>query len=214
MARSIYITSAEGDTGKSTIALGLVDLLTRTVTRVGVFRPVARSVGSATTCSSSCCPGTGVDLDYEECVGVTYDEVHHDPEAALSRIVARYHEVERKSDVVVIVGTRLHGRRRADRAVVQRPDRRQPRRAGAARGPRLRPQAGRGALDGRGRARRAAGPARRGHRRRGQPVPRRSSCSPCARRSATTCPPGPSRTTSCSWRRPCARSWRPSTAGS
>ncbi|HRA51105.1 MAG TPA: AAA family ATPase, partial [Actinotalea sp.] len=39
MARSIYITSAEGDTGKSTIALGVVDLLTRSVQKVGVFRP-------------------------------------------------------------------------------------------------------------------------------------------------------------------------------
>ena len=43
MARSIYVTSTEGDTGKSTVALGLVDLLTRTVQKVGVFRPIARS---------------------------------------------------------------------------------------------------------------------------------------------------------------------------
>ena len=41
--RNIYITSAEGETGKSTVALGIVDLLTRRVQRVGVFRPVARS---------------------------------------------------------------------------------------------------------------------------------------------------------------------------
>ena len=41
MARSIYITSSEGDTGKSTVALGMVDLLTRTVQRLGVFRPIA-----------------------------------------------------------------------------------------------------------------------------------------------------------------------------
>ena len=43
MARSIYVTSPEGDSGKSMVALGLVDLLARTVQRVGVFRPVARS---------------------------------------------------------------------------------------------------------------------------------------------------------------------------
>src|SRR5665648_335157 len=43
MERSLYITAAEGDTGKSTIALGMVDLLSRTVRRLGVFRPVARS---------------------------------------------------------------------------------------------------------------------------------------------------------------------------
>ena len=43
MARSIYITSAEGNTGKSTIALGVLDTLLHSVERVGVFRPIARS---------------------------------------------------------------------------------------------------------------------------------------------------------------------------
>ena len=80
MARSIYVTSPEGDTGKSMVALGLVDLLARTVQRVGVFRPVARSDGrSATTCSSSCSHHDGVDLTYDECVGVTYEQVHARP---------------------------------------------------------------------------------------------------------------------------------------
>ena len=43
MARSIYITSAEGNTGKSTIALGVLDTLLHSIERVGVFRPIARS---------------------------------------------------------------------------------------------------------------------------------------------------------------------------
>lgn len=105
MARSIYITSAEGDTGKSTVALGVVDLLTRSVTRVGVFRPVARSTVERDYVLDLLLAHDGVDLRYEECVGVTYGEVHADPEAALSRIVSRYHEVERQCDVVVVVGT-------------------------------------------------------------------------------------------------------------
>ncbi|MCL3859951.1 phosphate acetyltransferase [Actinotalea sp. K2] len=105
MARSIYITSAEGDTGKSTIALGVLDLLTRSVQRVGVFRPVARSTHHDDYVLELLLAHDGVDLTYEECVGVTYEEVHADPDAALSRIVSRYHEVDRKCDVVVIVGT-------------------------------------------------------------------------------------------------------------
>lgn len=105
MARSIYITSAEGDTGKSTIALGVLDLLSRSVLRVGVFRPVARSTDQADYVLELLLAHDGVDLTYDECVGVTYEEVHADPEAALSRIVNRYHEVERRCDVVVIVGT-------------------------------------------------------------------------------------------------------------
>ena len=105
MARSILITSAEGDTGKSTIALGLLDLLTRTVARVGVFRPVTRSTDSPDYVLELLLAHDGVDLAYETCVGVTYDEIHADPEAALSRIVSRYHDVERLCDVVVIVGS-------------------------------------------------------------------------------------------------------------
>ncbi len=99
------ITSAEGDTGKSTIALGLLDLLTRTVARVGVFRPVARSTDSPDYVLELLLAHDGVDLEYDTCVGVTYDEVHADPEAALSRIVSRFHEVERLCDVVVIIGS-------------------------------------------------------------------------------------------------------------
>ncbi|HEY3437911.1 MAG TPA: phosphate acetyltransferase [Actinotalea sp.] len=105
MARSIYITSAEGDTGKSTVALGVVDLLTRSVKKVGIFRPVARSTDQRDYVVDLLLSHDGVDLGYDECVGVSYEEVHADPEAALSRIVSRFHEVDRKCDVVVIVGT-------------------------------------------------------------------------------------------------------------
>lgn len=105
MSRSIYVTSAEGDTGKSTVALGLVDLLTRSVERVGVFRPIARSTATPDYVLELLLAHDGVDLAYEDCVGVTYDQVHADPEAALGEIVQRYHAVERQCDVVVIVGT-------------------------------------------------------------------------------------------------------------
>lgn len=105
MARSIYVTSPEGDTGKSTVALGLVDLLTRTVQKVGVFRPIARSTEVRDYVLELLLSHDGVDLRYEDCIGTTYELVHADPEAALTTIVQRYHEVARECDVVVIVGT-------------------------------------------------------------------------------------------------------------
>jgi len=104
-ARNVYITSPEGETGKSTVALGLVDVLTRRVQRVGVFRPVARSTEAPDYVLELLLAHDGVDLDYDKCVGVTYEAVHADPEAALSTIVTRYHEVQKLCDVVVIVGT-------------------------------------------------------------------------------------------------------------
>ncbi len=72
---------------------------------MGVFRPIARSIEEPDYVLQALLAHDGVDLDYDECVGVTYDDVHADPEAALSRIVERYKAVEAKCDAVVIVGS-------------------------------------------------------------------------------------------------------------
>lgn len=105
MARSIYITSAEGHSGKSAIALGVLDTLLRGIERVGVFRPVMRSATERDYVLDLLLARDGVLLDYDECVGVSYEEVHNDPDAALSRIVDRFKTIERKCDAVVIVGS-------------------------------------------------------------------------------------------------------------
>ena len=105
VARSIYITSTEGDSGKSTVALGITAALARSVGRVGIFRPVARVADGSDYVVQLLLAHDGIDLTYEECVGVTYDDVHNDSEAALATIVSRYHDVVRRSDAVVIVGT-------------------------------------------------------------------------------------------------------------
>jgi len=105
MARSIYITSAEGHSGKSTVALGVLDTLLRGVERVGVFRPVTRSTVERDFVVELLLAHEGVHLEYDECVGVSYEEVHDDPDAALSRIVDRFKAVERQVDTVVIIGS-------------------------------------------------------------------------------------------------------------
>ncbi|TXN32470.1 phosphate acetyltransferase [Lacisediminihabitans profunda] len=105
MARSIYITSVEGHAGKSTVALGILDTLSHETDRVGVFRPVARSSSERDYVLEMLLAHDGVDLDYDECVGVSYEDVHNDPEAALSEIVSRYKAVERQCNAVVILGS-------------------------------------------------------------------------------------------------------------
>ncbi len=105
MARSIYIVSAEGNTGKSTIALGVLDTLVRSIERVGVFRPIARSVTERDYVLELLLEHDGINLDYDECVGVSYEEVHNHPDAALSTIVERYKAVEAKCEAVVILGS-------------------------------------------------------------------------------------------------------------
>lgn len=105
MVKSIYITSAEGNAGKSTIALGVLDTLAHQLGRVGVFRPIARSTHERDYVLELLLAHANAELDYERCIGVSYDDVHADPEAALMTIVERYKAVERECDAMVIVGS-------------------------------------------------------------------------------------------------------------
>jgi phosphate acetyltransferase len=105
VARSLYIASPEAQSGKSVVALGVLHEMTRRMDRVGVFRPVIRSDQGGDVLLELLLANDGVDLPYERCIGVTYDDVHADPDAALSEIIARYRSVERDCGAVVIVGS-------------------------------------------------------------------------------------------------------------
>jgi phosphate acetyltransferase len=110
MVRSVYVASAEGYTGKSAVALGVLDALSRRVERVGVFRPIVRRDGVSYHSGRDyvlemLTAHDAVSLTYEECTGVTYDEVHADPAGALDTIVERYHRVADRCDAVVVVGS-------------------------------------------------------------------------------------------------------------
>ena len=109
MGTSVYVASVEGFTGKSTVALGVLEQLSRRVERVGVFRPIVRAdaerYGGRDYVLDLLTAHDSVSLSYDECAGVSYDEVHEDPAEALDRIVERYHRVADKCDAVVIVGS-------------------------------------------------------------------------------------------------------------
>ncbi|HTM84880.1 MAG TPA: phosphate acetyltransferase, partial [Mycobacterium sp.] len=104
-ARAIYIAAPEGDTGKSTIALGILHRLTATVARVGVFRPITRLGEDRDYILELLLAHSTADLDYTRCVGVTYQQFHADPDGAIADIVDRYHAMAAGCDAVVIVGS-------------------------------------------------------------------------------------------------------------
>jgi phosphate acetyltransferase len=104
-ASCLYITSPEGDTGKSTIALGLLHRLAATVAKVGVFRPITRLNEGRDYILDLLLPQTTAGLPYEQCVGVNYQQLHDDQDAAIAEIVDRYHAVADRCDAVVVVGS-------------------------------------------------------------------------------------------------------------
>jgi phosphate acetyltransferase len=104
-AVAIYVASPEGDTGKSTIALGILHRLAATVAKVGVFRPITRMGEDRDYILELLLAHTTAGLSYEECVGVGYQRLHDDPDSALADIVDRYHQVAQRCDAVLIVGS-------------------------------------------------------------------------------------------------------------
>ncbi len=109
MARSLYVTSPEAETGKGTVALGALDLLTRRVGRVGVFRPIVRSDDRPDYVLELLLDHQGVEMPYDLAAGVSYDRVHTDPDGAMSTIVDRYHAAAADRDAMIIVGSDYTG---------------------------------------------------------------------------------------------------------
>jgi phosphate acetyltransferase len=105
VATAIYVASPEGDTGKSTMALGILHRLAATVAKVGVFRPITRLGEDRDYILELLLSHTTAGLSYEQCVGVSYQQLHDDPDAAIADIVDRFHDVADRCDAVVIVGS-------------------------------------------------------------------------------------------------------------
>jgi phosphate acetyltransferase len=109
VASSVYVAGAGPGVGKGTVALGLVELLSRQVARIGVFRPVVSGHGEdpLLTLLTSRYP---VVAPHADSFGVTAAEAAAlvaagRREELISRIVERYHEVERRSASVVVIGS-------------------------------------------------------------------------------------------------------------
>ena len=102
---AVYVASPEGDTGKSTIALGILHRLTATVVRVGVFRPITRLGEDRDYILELLLAHTTAGLAYEQCVGVSYQQLHEDPDVAIADIVDRFHAMAEHCDAVLVVGS-------------------------------------------------------------------------------------------------------------
>jgi phosphate acetyltransferase len=109
VARSVYIAGLGPGVGKGTVALGLVELLSRQVARIGVFRPLVPKAGEdpLLTLLAGRYP---LAVPEAESFGVTAAEAAAlvaagKREELISRIVERYRDVERRCASVVVIGS-------------------------------------------------------------------------------------------------------------
>ncbi len=111
---NIYVTSIEERAGKSVAALGLMELASRRVERVGFFRPVIRDGEGPDPVIELMCARYGLAQNPAELFGLRHGEVLHLAESgkredSLQRILERYERIADQCDVVVCDGTDYAG---------------------------------------------------------------------------------------------------------
>jgi phosphate acetyltransferase len=109
VARSVYVAGLGPGVGKGTVALGLVELLSRQVARIGVFRPLVGG-GEDDPLLTLLTKRYALVAPYADSFGVTTAEAaalvaDGRREELISRIVERYREVERRCSSVVVIGS-------------------------------------------------------------------------------------------------------------
>ncbi|MFD4987156.1 phosphate acetyltransferase [Streptomyces sp. NPDC058374] len=108
MARSVYVTGTDRGDGRQVFELGLMELLTRRVDRVGVFRPLVHDgpdrlfevLRGRYRLSQD--PVTAHGIDYREAAGI---QAEQGTDALVSQLVDRYLAVARAYEVVLVLGT-------------------------------------------------------------------------------------------------------------
>ncbi|MCQ8768823.1 phosphate acetyltransferase [Streptomyces telluris] len=109
MTRSVYVTGTDRGDGRQVIELGVMELLTRQVDRVGVFRPLVHGDGpdrlfdllrSRYRLGQSA--GSGHGMSYEEASAL---QAERGTDELVSRLVERFHAVARDYEYVLVLGT-------------------------------------------------------------------------------------------------------------
>ncbi|MCX4917128.1 phosphate acetyltransferase [Streptomyces sp. NBC_00687] len=117
MTRSVYVTGIDRGDGRQVVELGVMELLTRQVDRVGVFRPLVHDgpdrlfelLRARYRLAQE--PATVYGMDYHEASAL---QAEQGTDELVSTLVDRFHLVARDYDVVLVLGT--------DFAATQLPD--------------------------------------------------------------------------------------------
>ncbi|MEU5766879.1 phosphate acetyltransferase [Streptomyces asoensis] len=108
MTRSVYVTGIDRGDGRQVVELGVMELLTRQVDRVGVFRPLVHDgpdrlfelLRARYRLAQD--PATVYGMDYHEASAL---QAEQGTDELVSTLVERFHRVAREYDVVLVLGT-------------------------------------------------------------------------------------------------------------
>ncbi|MEU3984730.1 phosphate acetyltransferase [Streptomyces sp. NPDC026672] len=108
MTRSVYVTGIDRGDGRQVVELGVMEILTRQVDRVGVFRPLVHHIPDhlfdllRARYRLSQDPATVYGMDYHEASAL---QAERGTDELVSTLVDRFHAVARDYDVVLVLGT-------------------------------------------------------------------------------------------------------------
>ncbi|MEU8514773.1 phosphate acetyltransferase [Kitasatospora sp. NPDC048722] len=114
MARSVYVTGIDRGDGRQAVELGVMELLTRQVDRVGVFRPLVHAHAPGESGSDHVVEllrgRYRIDLPATDLYGLTYEEAAalqaaQGQDELVSVLVDRFRAVERRCEAVLVLGT-------------------------------------------------------------------------------------------------------------
>ncbi|MGW8301576.1 MAG: phosphate acetyltransferase [Desulfobacterales bacterium] len=114
MANSLYIAAVAPGSGKSIVALGIMELLSRRIRRLGYFRPVVPSAKEPDNNIRLIKARYHLELTYEEMFAYTHEDARNMAadgryETLLKNILNKYKQLERKCKFVLCEGTDFTG---------------------------------------------------------------------------------------------------------
>ncbi len=114
MARSLYIAAIEPRSGKSVVALGIMELLSRRMRKVGYFRPVVPSAKAPDNNIRLIQTRYNLSLAYEDLYAYAHEAAQNmsadgQTDLVLKNILKKYKELERKCNFILCEGTDFTG---------------------------------------------------------------------------------------------------------
>jgi phosphate acetyltransferase len=114
MSNNLYIAAAESRAGKSLIALGFMELLSRHVKRIGFFRPIVRSSSEMDSHIRLISKRYKLPFHYQDMYGIASREAFElmqagDQDQLFTIIINKYKNLERQCDFILCEGTDFRG---------------------------------------------------------------------------------------------------------